>query len=101
MAERPGWGVAAVLWAVAFAALGLAAVVGNADARGVVSVAVVGHGLTAVALRIDGGEEGRLPWIRGRRFTLAVFAAIAAGEAAGVGVSLVLGAGALALWFGL
>src|SRR4051794_20350261 len=101
MAGRQGWSVAAVLWAVAFAALGLAAVAGDADARGVVSLAVVGHGLTAVGVHLDRAEGGRLPWILGRRFTLAVLAAAAAGEVAGVVVSLGLGAGALALWFGL
>lgn len=101
MAGRPGWSVAGVLWVVAFAALGLAAVAGSADARGVVSLAVVGHGLTAVGLHLDRADAGRPPWIRGRRFTLAVLAAFAAGEAVGVVVSLVLGATALALWFGL
>src|SRR3954449_10644791 len=50
MAQRSGASVAAVLWAVAFAALVLAAVLGESDARGVVSLAAVGHGLTALAL---------------------------------------------------
>ena len=56
---RMSWNMATLLWAVAFLALGMAAILSPPNASGILGLTLVGHVLTAVALGIDVKQSRR------------------------------------------
>src|SRR4051812_11052374 len=91
--------VGSLLWLVAFAAMGIAALTSPADVSGVLSLLTFGHALTAIAVVIDAARgRRRLPSDAG--FLFGVLAAFAAVEALGLLASVSEGERGQASWFG-
>ena len=101
MTPRTGWSVSVTLGAVAFSAIGLAALFATADPEGVVSVAVVGHLLWLVVLLRDVRTRERPKRPRAFLLTACVLGTAALGEGLGMVMALGQGANEQALWFGL
>lgn len=93
--------VAAGLWAIAFVALLLGAVVSPPTHANILSLAAVGHGFTLVALGVERRQRLEPAESRGRIFTLCVLAALLLGECAGILVAFEVRSNSLALWFAL
>jgi hypothetical protein len=101
MSERSGLSLAAILWLVAFAALGMAAFTTTANAAGVFSIACVGHASTSLALVIDRASRESVPSKAGRKTTVLFLGVFLAIELIGTLAPLAFGEQNLALWFAL
>jgi hypothetical protein len=101
MQERSGPTVAGGLWLGALATLLTTAWVAKPVAANLVSLAVVGHALTGVALTRDRRTPEESGGFRGRAFTAGVLAVFLLGELVGTLLALRLGLRALGLWFEL
>lgn len=99
MAEGRTFTLGETLWAVAFATLGLAALLTAPDYRAVISLTLVGHALTVLAIALDDSAPDTLSTPRGATYTIATLAVGLVGEAAGGIGLLALGAYDLAAWF--
>jgi hypothetical protein len=101
MSERSGLSLAAILWVVAFAALGMAAFTTAANAAGVISLACVGHASTSLALVIDRADRESARSVAGRKTTVLYLGVLFAFELIGTLVLLAPGEQNLGLWFAL
>lgn len=101
MRKRSGPTVAGGLWMVAFASLLLAALVSRPVASNLLSLAAVGHALTALAIFLEPGPPSQASFRRGRAFTVGSLGVFLLGELLGTAIALGLGGRPLALWFTL
>ncbi|WP_406696490.1 hypothetical protein V5E97_36410 [Singulisphaera sp. Ch08] len=101
MAERSGLTVAAGLWGIAFAALGMTALTTTADARRVIGLTSVGHALTGLALVLTFADRDGKRSLAGRATTILYLAIFLMIELAGLLFMLTMGERNLALWFAL
>ena len=97
--RRSRWGLAGLLWGLAFLALAMASAFSPPDRSGVASVAMLGFGLTAMAVGLDAakGHAGRGP--DDASFLTGVLAAFASVEILGLLVARAEGEADQTAWF--
>ncbi|MBX6316745.1 MAG: hypothetical protein IRY99_28105 [Isosphaeraceae bacterium] len=101
MAGRASWNVGTLLWAVAFAALALAALLAPADAGGVVGLVAVGHGLWLTAFYVEPTVRRSAADGRAQALVAVVLVVLGSCEALGLARALAEREWDQGLWFGL